>query len=198
VAVKRTTPSRSGLVCAPILCALLAAVLPAHAADAAEIDPRETRIGFTLKTRWGQVLQGRFPRYSGRIETLDDGRRRVRLSLSARDVEIVGHPNYTGMTRGRGFFEADRFPEVVFVSDPYPPALVEQGGKLGGELTIRDVSRRETFAVEAADCARPGYDCDVSANGSVRRGDYGVDRWIFAVSDHVRFSLRLRVREDGE
>jgi polyisoprenoid-binding protein YceI len=195
VAVKRATPSRSGLVCAPILCALLAAVLPAHAA---EIDPTETRIGFTLKTRWGQVLQGRFPRYSGRIETLDDGRRRVRLSLSARDVEIVGHPNYTGMTRGRGFFEADRFPEVVFVSDPYLPALVEQGGKLGGELTIRDVSRRETFAVQAADCARPGYDCDVSANGSVRRGDYGVDRWIFAVSDHVRFSLRLRVREDGE
>lgn len=193
--MKRATPSRSGLVCAPILCALLAPVLPAHAA---EIDPRETRIGFTLKTRWGQVLQGRFPRYSGRIETLDDGRRRVRLSLSARDVEIVGHPNYTGMTRGRGFFEADRFPDVVFVSDPYLPALVEQGGKLGGELTIRDVSRRETFVIEAADCARPGYDCDVSANGSVRRGDYGVDRWIFAVSDHVRFSLRLRVREDGE
>lgn len=196
--MKRATPSRSGLICAPILCALLAAVLPAAEIDAAEIDPRETRIGFTLKTRWGQVLQGRFPRYSGRIETLEDGRRRVHLTLSARDVEIVGHPNYTGMTRGRGFFEADRFPEVVFVSDPYPPALVEQGGKLGGELTIRDVRRRETFAVEAANCARPGYDCDVSANGSVRRGDYGVDRWIFAVSDHVRFSLRLRVREDGE
>lgn len=193
--MKRTAASLSSLVCAPILCALFAA---GQAAWAAEIDPAETRIGFTLKTRWGQVLQGRFPRYSGRIEMLDDGRRRVRLVLSARDVEIVGHPNYTGMTRGRGFFEAERFPEVEFVSDPYLPALVEKGGKLAGELTIRDVRRRETFAIEAADCARPAYDCDVSANGSVRRSDYGVDRWIFAVSDHVRFNLRLRVREDGE
>ncbi len=193
--MKRAATTRSSLICAPILCALLAV---APAAQAAEIDPATTRIGFTLKTRWGQVLHGRFPRYSGHIESLDDGHRRVRLTLSARDVEIVGHPNYTGMTRGRGFFEANRFPEVVFVSEPYLPALVERGGKLAGELTIRDVRRRETFAIAAADCARPAYDCDVTASGSVRRTDYGVDRWIFAVSDHVRFDLHLRVREDGE
>lgn len=173
----------------------IAANTAAHAAD---IDPQHTRIGFTLKTRWGQVLQGRFPRYSGRIETLDDGRHRVRLRFSAREVEIVGHPNYTGMTRGRGFFEADRFPDVEFVSDPYPSALIQDGGKLTGELTIRDVQRRETFVILKSECARPAYDCDVLASGSVRRTDYGVDRWVFAVSDHVRFVLRLRVRDGDE
>ena len=68
-----------------------------------------------------QVLRGQFPRYIGEIETLGDGRHRVRLALSARDIEIVGHPSYTGMTRGDGFFQADRYPEVTFVSDPYPP-----------------------------------------------------------------------------
>lgn len=177
----------------PLLLLPLAATV---AAQTRAVDPAHTRIGFTLKTRWGQVLQGRFPRYSGEIETLDDGRRRVRLRMSAREVEIVGHPNYTGMTRGRGFFEADRFPEVVFVSDPYPPELVVEGGRLGGELSIRDVRRREIFVVEPGACARPAHECDVIANGSVRRSDYGVDRWIFAVSDHVRFNLRLRV--EGE
>ncbi|MFZ5636317.1 MAG: YceI family protein [Pseudomonadota bacterium] len=187
---------RFGLASAPVLiCALLAATASARAA---EIDPQHTRIGFTLKTRWGQVLHGRFPRYEGRIETLDDGRRRVRLTMSARDVEIVGHPNYTDMTRGRGFFEADRFPVVEFVSEPYPPALIADGGKLAGELSIRNVRRRETFAIEPSDCERPAYACDVVAGGSVRRTDYGVDRWIFAVSDHVRFTLRLRLREEGE
>ncbi len=168
------------------------------AVDAAEIDPTHTRIGFTLKTRWGQVLNGRFPSYGGRIDTLGDGRHRVRLRMSTREVEIVGYPSYTGMTRGEGFFEADRFPDVEFVSDPYASALIADGGKLTGELTIRDVRRRETFVILKSECARPAYDCDVLASGSVRRSDYGVDRWILAVSDHVRFVLRLRVRKDGE
>lgn len=176
------------------VCALLAA---AHGA-AAEIDPAVTRIGFTLKTRWGQVLRGRFPTYTGEIETLGDGRHRVRLALSARDIEIVGHPSYTSMTRGDGFFQADRYPEVTFVSDPYPLSLLAAGGRLGGELTIRDVRRRETFMIVPATCDRPTYDCDVVAGGSVRRTDYGVDRWVLAVSDIVRFDLRLRLREDEE
>mgnify|MGYP003434909908 FL=1 len=179
-----------------LLCAFAAAT--ALTAHATEIDPQHTRIGFTLKTRWGQVLRGQFPRYSGRIETLDDGRHRVHLRMSAKDVDIVGHSNYTEMTRGRGFFEADRFPDVEFVSEPYLSALIAQGGKLAGELTIRDVSRRETFVIEPSTCARPAYDCDVVANGSVRRTDYGVDRWIFAVSDHVRFTLRLRLEGRDE
>jgi polyisoprenoid-binding protein YceI len=178
------------------VCALAAAT--SLAVHAAEIDQQHTRIGFTLKTRWGQVLQGRFPRYSGRIESLENGRERVRLQLSSNDIEIVDHPSYTGMTRGRGFFEADRFPEVEFVSEPYAPALVADGGKLAGQLTIRDVTRRETFTIQPSSCARPAVDCDVVASGSVRRTDYGVDRWVLAVSDSVRFTLRLRVREDAE
>ncbi len=183
----------------PLFALLLAAGVAASAtAEAADIDPAHTRIGFTLKTRWGQVLQGRFPRFDGGIETLDDGRYRVRLQMSAREVEIVGYPSYTGMTRGEGFFEADRFPDVEFVSDPYASALIADGGKLTGALTIRDVTRRETFIILKSECARPAYDCDVLASGSVRRTDYGVDRWILAVSDHVRFVLRLRVREGDE
>lgn len=177
------------------MCALLAAT---HCAAAAEIDPAATRIGFTLKTRWGQVLRGRFPAYTGQIETLGDGRHRVHLVLSARDIEIVDHPAYTGMTRGDGFFQADRYPEVTFVSDPYPLSLLAAGGRLGGELTIRDVRRRETFLVAPATCRRPAHDCDVVAGGSVRRTDYGVDRWVLAVSNIVRFDLRLRVREGEE
>jgi polyisoprenoid-binding protein YceI len=167
-------------------------------ASAAEIDSQHTRIGFTLKTRWGQVLRGRFPRYEGRIETLEDGRARVRLRMVTGDIEIVGHPSYTAITRGDGFFEADRYPEIEFVSEPYDRPLVVDGGKLRGELRIRDVTRGETFAIEPAGCVRPGLDCDVVANGSVRRSDYGVDRWMFAVSDIVRFQLRLRVREAAE
>lgn len=165
----------------------------AKPAQAGTIDSEHTRIGFTLKTRWGQVLRGRFPSYTGRIERLADGKRRVELRLDAREVVIDGHPNYTRYTRGEGFFEAERFREMSFVSDPYLPVLLREGGTLSGTLQIRDVRRAERFQIAPSACARPGEDCDVVAVGSVRRSDYGVDRWMFAVSDQVRFTLHLRV-----
>lgn len=175
--------------------ALLATQLWNPQAQAASIDPAQSQIGFTLKTRWGQALEGRFPVYEGGITALDDGRRRVQLSLSARDVEIVGYRNYTRLTRGKGFFDAERYPEVVFVSEPYGDELTRDGGALAGTLSIRGVRRREVFTVEPSACAQPGKDCDVVASGTVRRTDYGVDRWSFALSESVRFLLRIRTNE---
>lgn len=168
-----------------------AAHVDARHADTRRIDPEQSQVGFTLRTRWGQTLEGRFPVYEGEISALDDGHRRVRLTLSAREVEIVGHRNYTRLTRGKGFFDAERYPEVVFVSEPYGDELTRDGGALAGALTIRGVRRHEVFTVEPSTCAQPAQDCPVIASGTVQRSDYGVDRWSFALSESVRFSLRI-------
>lgn len=175
-------------------CLLFAAPAFASTARAAGIDASRSQIGFTLRTRWGQVLEGRFPEFHGDIELLPDGRRRVRLSLAARDIEIVGRPGYSRLTRGEGFFDAERFPEVSFVSQPYPEQLTRTGGLLAGDLRIRDVVRRQAFVIAPSACARPGLDCDVVARGDVRRSAYGMDRWSFALADEVGFSLRIRTQ----
>ena len=46
---------------------------------------------------------------------------------------------------------------IAWASDgPYShAALVADGGKLAGQLTIRDVTRRETFTIQPSACARP-------------------------------------------
>ena len=175
---------------------LLGAALLAVAtlAQATQIDSVASRVGFSLTTRWGQVLEGRFPTVHGEVEELSDGRHQVRLLLSTRDVEIVGHPGYTRFTRGGGFFDADHWPQVEFLSDAYAPTLLQHGGALAGTLRIRGVHRREVFLIQPAGCSLPGRDCDVVATGTIRRGDYGMDRWKFAVSADVGFSLRMRVR----
>ena len=169
----------------------------AELAFATEIDGVASRVGFSLKTRWGQVLDGRFPTVHGEVSELPDGRHQVRLLLSTRDVEIVGHPGYTRFTRGGGFFDSDHWPQVEFLSDAYAPALLQQGGALTGTLRIRGIHRREAFQIRPAGCARPGLECDVVASGTIRRSNYGMDRWKFAVSEDVGFSLRMRVRGDG-
>lgn len=173
-------------------------LLAAVQAAATEIDGPASQAGFSLQTRWGQTLQGRFPSVRGEVDTLADGRRRVRLELATGDVEILGHPGYTRFTRGQGFFAAERWPQVEFLSDPYPPALLQHGGALGGSLRIRGIARHTVFLIEPAACARPGRDCDVVASGRIRRSDFDMARWRVAISEEVDFALRIRLRPDGD
>lgn len=168
--------------------------LSGELACAAQVDPVASRVGFALKTRWGQALQGRFPDFQGEVAELADGRHQVRLQLMTRTVEIVDHVAYTRLTRGDGFFDAAHYPVVEFISDAFSPGLLRHGGVLPGVLTIRGMHHREEFIISPAGCTQPAQACDVIASGNVHRTDYGIDRWGFALSDRVRFNLRVRVR----
>lgn len=176
----------------------LVMALACAGAGAAEIDSTHSRFGFSLQTRWGQTLQGQFPRSRGGVSTLADGRQQVRLQLDTRAVEIVGHRRYTEFSRGEKFFDAARHPVIEFVSDPYPEALLRSGGDLAGRLTVRGVSRREVFVVAPATCARPLRDCDVVARGSVRREHYGLNGFGIAIRNRVQFALNVRIRAQDD
>lgn len=192
-----------------LMLALLAAPAWAVAANAAErplppgaiatgFDPDHTRFGFELRTRWGQRVAGTFPRYDGELVELPDGRQQVRIRLATAAVEVGGSPRYTELARGARFFDAQHHPLVEFVSDPHPPALARTGGPLRGQLTMRGVSRTETFALAPSQCARPGRDCDAVASGSVDRGNYALDDWRFVLGDTVRFQLRVRLQQPAQ
>lgn len=175
----------------------LALGLCAAPAFAETFDPALSRFGFELRTRFGMKLEGRFPRYDGEVRHLSDGRHQVVLRMYTRNVEIIDHPRYTEWTRSEKFFEADRYPVVMFVSKPYDPVLLRTGGDLAGELSIRGVTRPKTLAVAPSTCARPAYDCDVVATGAVRRSDYDMSDWMLAVSDRVVFVLRARLKSEA-
>ena len=163
-------------------------------ASADSFDPSRSRFGFEMRTRWGYLLEGVFPRYEGEVKTLADGRHQVQLRMSTRHVEIVGHPRYTEWTRSSKFFDAERFPSVVFISKPYDEGLLRSGGPLAGDLSIRGITRPRTLDVAPSTCARPAVDCDVVASGAVRRSDYDMADWQMALSDRVVFVLRARVK----
>lgn len=174
-------------------CLLLFPPIPAGAVGGRNlaIDAGASRVGFSLRTRWGQELEGRFPAYQGVVVAMPAGELQVRMVLYAREVEIVGHRHYTRLTRGEGFFHARRWPEVELQSDPFSPQLLLQGGALAGIVGIRGLRRAEVFTIAPATCARPLFDCPVVAAGEISRSEYGMDRWGIAVGDEVRFHLQL-------
>ena len=178
--------------------AFVALLLAATTVRAAEIDPLRSEVGFSLVTRWGEVVDGRFPVFEGRLTGLADGRQQVRLSLSAAHVEILGNLRHTHLTRGKGFFEAERYPVITFVSDPFDPQLLADGGELPGVLDIRDTSRREAFTLLPSACGRPALDCPVLAAGIIDRADFGMTRWSFAIGRKVRFQLRILAGQEPE
>ncbi|WP_454832795.1 YceI family protein [Pseudoxanthomonas wuyuanensis] len=178
------------------LCGLgLLSAVPLVSASEANFDTTHTRLGFELRTRWGQKLEGVFPRYEGEVRVLPDGSQQVLLRMFTSDVEIIGHPRYTEWARSSKFFESERYPLVMFVSKPYDGELLRQGGPLHGNLMIRGISRPETLTVAPSTCARPAWDCDVVATGAVRRSDYDMDDWKLAVNERVVFVLRARVQD---
>jgi len=171
----------------------LAVAGTAWAAPPLQFDAVHTRLGFEIRTRFGQRIEGEFPRFEGGVTVLPDGRHQVRLQMFTQYVQIPGKPRYSGWVRGEEFFDAQRHPLVAFESEPYAADIAVHGGDVQGLLTIRGISRRETLHVEAAECARPGYDCDLVSRGTVQRGRYGMDSWQLALSDRVTFILRARL-----
>ena len=130
-----------------------------------------------MHTRWGQELVGRFHDTAGEVVALADGKRQVVLSLATSTVEIVDHSRYTRFARGPRFFDAERFPQVVFVSEPYSAELLTTGGEMYGKLRMHGIERRERFVVAPAQCPRPGRDCPIFAKGVVMRANYDLDTW---------------------
>jgi polyisoprenoid-binding protein YceI len=168
-----------------------AASLPTPAPTTA-LDPAHSRFGFELRTRWGQRIEGNFPRYEGSVAVLPDGRRQVRIRLATASVEVAGPERYARFARGPSFLDAERHPWVEFTSEPYAGELVRAGGPLRGTLNLHGVSRAETFVLKPSACERPAHDCDVVAHGRVDRAAYGLQTWRWAVQDDVRFNLRVR------
>jgi polyisoprenoid-binding protein YceI len=200
------TPARAACLGLALLWARPAAAQPATPVPASPVatpagaqrlalDIARSRCGFEIRTRFGQKIEGVFPRFEGEVLKLADGRHQVRLRMDARQVEIPGKPRYTAWMRGEDFFDVERFPLVEFDSEPYQPEMTARGGDIIGRLSIRGISHTETLTVMPAECPRAGYDCDVISRGTVLRGRYGMDSWQVALGDRVTFILRARLQE---
>lgn len=80
------------------------------------VDPAASSAEFRVPHFWGLVkVKGHFDRFDGWLEVDDDGPRRLELVIDATSVS-TGNRKRGEHLRGADFFDAERHPEVHFVS----------------------------------------------------------------------------------
>lgn len=163
-------------------------------AGGTELDPARSRGRFEAHLRLPMRAIGHLPEASGRIER-DGERWRILVEIDARRLRMDGPAWMAHVTRSPGFLDVERHPRIAFRSDPFAPTLLERGGVIAGELSLRGQSRRERLHLIAADCPRPGIDCDLVVYGQVNRYDFGMDGHRLSVRPDVDIEFRLRWRE---
>ena len=99
-----------------------------------DVDPAQSRVGFTAKTMWGLVgVKGHFHRYTGSLEVDEHGSRgTLEIESASLDTKLGMRDNHL---RSGDFFAADEHPKVTFTINSI--ATEGDGVEIDGDLVIK-------------------------------------------------------------
>lgn len=185
-----------------LLLAALAAPVAAPAAAAAardyRIDPVHTRLLFRIDHAGLSTAMGSFSGITGSVHVDPDDpaatRVDVRIPITSLDL---GDPEWNRSMAGRGWFDAVRYPEARYVAERVE-VLDNSRWRIHGRLTLRGQQRE--VALDARINALKRHPLTlrrtlgVSATASLRRSDFGMQRWPNLVGDEVALLIELEAQ----
>ena len=161
-----------------------------------ELDVAHSTIGFSVKHMVVSTFRGRFERYGAKVETVD-GMPRLVGTVEASSIEVKD-PDLAGHLLAPDFFDAERHPQLRFVST----RIALEGGRVDveGDLTIRGVTRavRGAGAVTGpVDDPFGGTRLGVELEAVVDRREFGLEwnmplpKGGFALGNEVKIAVNL-------
>ncbi|QHC66996.1 YceI family protein [Rathayibacter oskolensis] len=149
--------------------------IPGYKAGTWVIDPTHSEVGFSVRHLMISKVKGKFERFTATFTTgenpLDS---KVEATAEVASVN-TNEPNRDGHLRTGDFFEAEKYPEIHFVS-----TAVRANGDdflVDGELTIKDVTKPVTFEVEFGGFGSDpygNYKAGLTAKTTIDRTDFGL------------------------
>jgi polyisoprenoid-binding protein YceI len=141
------------------------------------IDPYHTQATFSVKHMMVSTVRGRLGKLRGTIDIDPADPQRASFEIGADVVAIdTGDARRDGHLRSADFFDAEKYPEIVFKSSAVFPKG-ENRYAASGDLTIRDVTRPVTFDVELEGVGvdgKGGQHLGASATITIDRKDFGL------------------------
>lgn len=160
------------------------------------IDASHSNVEFAVRHMMISTVKGRFAEVQGTVVLPEDGRQpTVDVTIKTASIDTRADQR-DGHLKSADFFDVEKYPELRFKSTKVERA--NDGYKLTGDLTIKDVTRSVTLDVteEGAGVDPWGNQkAAFSATGRINRGDFGLS-WNAAletggvlVSDEVKLVI---------
>ncbi|WP_405820519.1 YceI family protein [Streptomyces sp. NBC_01390] len=159
-----------------------------------EFDPFHSAVGFTIRHLGIAKVRGRFTEFKTGLyvgETADDVRVSAEIALASIDT---GNSDRDAHTRSAEILDVEKRPTMTFRS-----TQVSGEGEdwtIAGDLTIGDVTRPVTLAVEFGGVVDSPMDqrkhAGFEATGEIRRSDFGLDFGTGLLGDVVKLHLDMQ------
>lgn len=164
------------------------------------VDPMHSEVQFKVKHLVISTVTGNFNQFSAEMEAEKEDFTDATISFTA-DINSISTNNQQRdeHLKSDDFFNAEKFPQMTFRSN-----TLEKDGDgyaLKGDLTIRDVTKPVTLAVELGGVAQDPYGqtkAGFEAEGKINRKEFGL-MWSaiteaggVVVSDKVKILLNIQ------
>ncbi|MBP1676977.1 MAG: YceI family protein [Bacteroidetes bacterium] len=141
-------------------------------------DPAHSRLGFTVKHLTISNISGQFSDFSVKVLTTKADYSDMQVTVTAKTASInTGVERRDNHLRSADFFDAEKYPELTFVSTS-AKKISDKKFTLTGNLTIHGVTRPITLDVDYnGSIVNPMSKKEVFGfhiTGSLKRSDYGI------------------------
>ena len=168
-----------------------------------KLDKNHSTLRFTVTHMVVSEAEGTFKKWDGTVEHTKEDFSDAKISFTA-DVNSINteNENRDKHLKSDDFFNAEKYPEIKFVSTSFVPAG-DKKYKLNGNLTIRDVTKPVVFDVTYGGILKGsrGNKAGFKATTTIDRFDYNL-KWDRAteagslvVSKEVEITVKLEFDE---
>jgi polyisoprenoid-binding protein YceI len=166
------------------------------------IDVAHTRIGIRARHAMVTTVRGSFTDFAGEahLDVLKPGASSVAIRIRTASID-TGQADRDAHLRSPDFLDVERWPEIVFASTEVEQ-LDDEVYEVGGDLTIRDVTRPVTVEFALTGSAKdPFGNTRVGFEGAlaIKRSDWGLtwntplDTGGVLVSDRIQIEFDVSV-----
>ena len=151
----------------------------AQTAKTWNVDKMHSAVKFSVSHLVISEVDGSFKIFDGNIVTTKEDFTDAKINFTV-DVNSINTDNTSrdGHLKSDDFFNAEKYPNMTFVSTSFKKKS-GSAYELTGDLTIRDVTKKVTFAVKYGGTTKDPYGntkAGFKATGTINRLQYGL-KW---------------------